>query len=289
MLMITSSRALSKLPYDRALPFNSRDLMIMVNPQIGFRLKNICNEIGGVFDISSVCEENKKVFGDVSLNDRAKEFLQHFRSRVERYFITRKSEYIFFDTEEQEFLRKTMSAAGLSCSVDVFVVNESNDFEMIDYRMLNEKKAKNVIRFLSDCAVREVIDCMESYRAKNYRYRPSNFSMGKRSMKFEDDIFDEYSRYSKLKLVSSKESFKKYMKALRVKYHPDKCKDENAEEISKVIAEDIENLKKTKWYIDLPDKTPAKEENESDSKENDKAGDNKDDNGGDNSSSEQAV
>lgn len=260
--MIIGSRALSKLPFDQAIIFNDKDLLIMVNTQVGFRLRNICDEVGRVFSISALMKENTEVFGEIELKERVNAFLRHFTSKTERFFVTHKGNFIFFDTVEQAFLRKSLSSPGLSCSVDIYKIYENCEFQLIDYRSLDKVNAKIVIRYLDDCAVREVIPCSHAYKSNiGGRRRVYGEKVG---VEFTKTIFDEYSYYKKLKLITNKKSFNRYFKLLKANYHPDRTGSEDSE-IFKIICEDYDKLKNTEWYHNLPNE---KQEEKKESKEN---------------------
>ena len=61
-MLMMFGHALYKAPFERAMPFNDRDLMILVSPEYGIRLCNITTEQGETFEIKSFMISKKDVF-----------------------------------------------------------------------------------------------------------------------------------------------------------------------------------------------------------------------------------
>jgi len=262
MLMMFGS-ALRRAPFERAMPFNDSDLMILVNPDYGFRLCNITTEDGEKFGIKNFMisetevsgQKPKDIFGKKPFEERVKEFGEIFNGRVERFFETEKSDYIFFDLEEQKYLRKLMSKKGLSCSVEIYKYHKNKPPEKIEYLDLPYEEAIMITKFLSSCKVRTVLNCRDYYymnkanheKSRERRSKYSNFNNKRDS---EMEIL--FNRYKQLRDLTSKERVDKYFKALTVKYHPDR--EGGDAEICATIREDFGNIKEGRWYINLKDK-----------------------------------
>lgn len=247
--------ALRKAPFERAMPFNESDLMILISPEIGFRLCNITTEAGLTFKIEEFMAGEPKVFGE-NFKQRIVEFAEIFQGRVERFFETKKSDYIFFDEEEQKFLRKLMSKQGLSCSVEIYRFFKDKSPERIDFLELPYEEAMKVSKFLSACKVRSVINCREYYylAKKNYdetKDRTSRFNNFK--AKSNDEMEQFFKKYPKLKGLDSQERVDKYFKKLTIKYHPDSNNGET-HELCASIQQDLGVIRNSTWYLRLPER-----------------------------------
>lgn len=255
MLMMFGA-ALRKAPFERAMPFNEKDLMILINQEYGFRLCNITKETGETFEIGSFIVQNPDVFGKQTYTERVKEFAEIFSGRVERFFETKKNDYIFFDLEEQKFIRKLMSKAGLSCSIELYKYDKNQSPKKIDILDLNLKDGQMITKFLAACKVRHVENCRD-YFYKNQKNKKTNSSdrfkqYSERKKQEEEKKNKFFYKYPKLKELDTKERVNLYFKKLTVKYHPDR---ENGDpELCAEIRGDFEIIKETSWYINLKDR-----------------------------------
>lgn len=246
MLLMFGS-ALRRAPFERAFPFNNKDLMILANEKYGLRLCNICDETGQTFSIIDFMLDKPDIFGK-DVENRIKNFVDIFPGRVERFFKTKKSDYIFFDLEEQKFLRKLMTKTGLSCSVEIYIYNKDHPASIIELEDIPVQDIHGILRFLSFCNVRAVMSADKYYFMANKKERQSyNFKKYK-----EDKIKEYFDKYPKLSSLDSKERVDKYFKLLLKKYHPDNNMDDiEACELFKEISEDQEGIKNTPWYKNL--------------------------------------
>lgn len=253
MLMMFSG-ALRKAPFERAIPFNENDLMILINPYLGIRLCNVVKETGENFKIGSFIMQNPEIFGKQGYSERIKEFAEIFHGRVERFFVTKKNDYLFFDLEEQKFLKKLMSKSGLSCSVELYKYSKDKAPEKINYLDLTYKQSVPVTKFLSSYKIRAVMDCRDYYNVNKRKYDENRFDFEKMKSdiknKKESEMQTFYSKYPKLKGLDDKKRVNLYFKKLTIKYHPDKGGDAD---ICSSIRQDFENIKSTRWYINLID------------------------------------
>lgn len=247
--------ALRKAPFERAVPFNESDLMILISEDIGFRLCNITTETGMTFKIQEFMAGEPKVFGE-NFKERISEFAGIFQGRVERFFVTKKSDYIFFDEEEQKFLRKLMSKQGLSCSVEIYRFYKDRSPEKIDYLDVSYEEAMKVTRFLSACKVRAVVNCRDYYylAKKNYdetKDRRSKFRDFEQRRE-NDELVELFVKYPKLKDLDSQDRVNKYFKKLTVKFHPDNHNGETTDYCA-MIQKDFDIVKNSTWYLRLPE------------------------------------
>lgn len=259
-MLMMFGHALRKAPFERAMPFNDKDLMILVSPEYGIRLCNITTEQGETFEIKSFMISKKDVFKCEDFDARLLDFADIFQGRVERFFVTNKSDYIFFDLEEQKFLRKLMSRPGLSCSVEVYRYHKDKSPERIDYLDVDYKDSIKITRFLNACGVKMILTARDYYylakrnydETKDRRSKYQDFVKNKK----EGEMTQYYRRYSKLKDLDTQDRVDKYFKKLTIKYHPDRNiakGGENTTEICAQIREDFENIKESTWYKALPE------------------------------------
>ena len=259
-MLMMFGHALRKAPFERAMPFNDKDLMILVSPEYGIRLCNITTEQGETFEIKSFMISKKDVFNCDDFDKRLLEFADIFQGRVERFFITNKSDYIFFDLEEQKFIRKLMSKPGLSCSVEVYRYHKDRSPERIDYLSIDYKESIKITRFLNACGVKMIMTARDYYflakpRHENTKDRRNKYQDFMNNKK-EGEMTPYYKRYSKLKDLDTKERVDKYFKKLTVKYHPDRNMAKGGEDTTSICAqirEDFDNIRESIWYKSLPE------------------------------------
>lgn len=266
-MLMMFGHALYKAPFERAMPFNDRDLMILVSPEYGIRLCNITTEQGETFEIKSFMISKKDVFNCEDFDKRLLDFAEIFQGRVERFFVTKKSDYIFFDLEEQKFLRKLMARPGLSCSVEVYRYYKDKSPKRIDYLDIPHNEAMKITRFLNACGVKMIMTARDYY----YMAKPRHEHTKDRQSRYQDFMKNKkegemtvfYKRYSKLKSLDSKERVDKYFKKLTIKYHPDRNIAKGGEDTTSICAqirEDFDLIKETTWYKSLKDKTSGGEQ-----------------------------
>lgn len=254
MLMMFGN-AIRRCPLEQAIPFDNNDLMVIVSKNIGFRLCNIISERGEVFSIRKLMNTDEKNFGKVKFEDRIKDLADIFQARLERYFVTKKTDYIFFDGEEQRAIRKYLCKPGLSCSVEIYRISKEEP-EIIDFLSLDRKEASTITRFMSLCSVRTVIDCREYYYLcndkgiKSSKFEQSNAKFKTKMDKEKKQMEVFFKRYPKLSSFKSKEKVNKYFKKLIIKYHPDKGGDG---ETCAQITSDANAIRETNWYKNMPD------------------------------------
>lgn len=260
MLTIFST-GLKKLDFSRVIPFNDDDLLYMIDKNTALRISNISTDKGAIFTIKHIMETSEietgtskqKVFGSTPFEERIKEFNAIMETRLERYFDTNKSEYIFFDKEEQNFLTKEIFSK-LSMSGLVFVYIRTDDgFAEIDMLDLDVKTSRVIISVLNKLKIRALMRASDYYdanriirdrinRAKK-RFKTKNMQMKVDRMK----VF--YLRYPKLQSYSTSKEVDKYFKMLKRKYHPDK--ETGNHDTFVMINNDFKDLQNTSWYNSL--------------------------------------
>lgn len=253
MLMMFGA-ALKRAPIERAIPFDNDDLMIFVSPTIAFRLCNIVSEIGEKFSIRQYMEAKTDVFGKEPFEERMKSFAEIMQARIERFFVTDKSDYLFFDEEEQRFIVKALCRQGLSCSVKIYRFHANEKAELLDFLSLDRREAERVSKFLSACRVRMVVDCREYYLLCNEKGRKCSEHFGYERPNFKKpntEMDAMFKKYSKLSSLKSKEKVNLYFKKLIIKYHPDK--EGGDAEICTQINSDFNKIKEGRWYNNLQD------------------------------------
>lgn len=248
MLMMFGA-ALRKAPFERAFPFDKSDIMILINDKYGMRLRGICDETGNMFSIIDFMLDKPDVFGK-DVKERVEDFADIFSGRVERFFISKKSSYIFFDLEEQKFLRKLMTKQGLSCSIELYKYSENEPPYIIDLEDIPKHDIQGVLHFMKFCNVRVVTEVDRYYllisKAKTHKF---NYNKPKKQ---DGNINEMFEKYSKLSSLDSKTRVDKYFKLLLKKYHPDNNQEnQEAEEIFREINQDSEDIKATLWYKNL--------------------------------------
>lgn len=266
-MLMMFGHALRKAPFERAIPFNEKDLMILMSPDYGFRLCNVTTEKGLTFGIKDFMTTEKEVFNCDDFDKRLLEFADIFHGRVERFFVTKKSDYIFFDLEEQKFLRKLMSKPGLSCSVEIYKYHKDRSPERIDFLDIDYKESIKITRFLNSCGVKMILTARDYYYISksnhdNTKDRKSKYDEYVNNKK-EDEISVFYRRYKKLRDLDSQQRVNLYFKKLTIKYHPDKNILRGGGDTTSICAQirqDFDDIKETIWYKRLPEKNAGGEQ-----------------------------
>ncbi len=246
MLMLFSG-GVRGLPTEQLIPFDENDFMLMLSPSVGIKLCNLMTDDGDKFKIGKVIESKKDIFSCESLPERMEEFAEIKDARYERFFITNKSPYLFFDEEEQQYLSKTSFSLNLNCSLEIYIKDISGPMVKKEIDELSLKTQRFVIAELKKLKAREVMTVGEAMSLRRAA-RQDKSSKAK-----EDEITMEtfFDRYSKLSSITTAEQFNRYRKFLLKKYHPDISKEEFAAEKSARINTDFDVLVTTEWYKKL--------------------------------------
>lgn len=252
MLMMFSA-AIKNIPTDRVVPFNDDDLMLILSNKIALRMRNISSDKDEPFSIRYLMEK-KEVFSCNDFKVRMDEFSEILGARIERFYETKKCDYIFFDAEEQKTLQMVLGSVPLSCTVDVYIRNDDGDYECQDLIELSPRLARETLNILSKLKVRAVMDCREYYNVTSglAGKMGGRDSFEKRAEKLIIESMERYFiRYPRLSTLATKDDVNKYFKKMLSKYHPDKNKSEDAEDLFKIINEDSDKIKAGRWYAKL--------------------------------------
>lgn len=256
------AQQLRRIDFSRVVPFGEEDLLLVCDKKIGFRLSNIISEKGQQFtikhfmDVSSrkkLKKEQMSIFGKKLFASRYGSFKKGFQDTLERYFDNEKTNYLFFDKAEQDFLRrKVFFKRSFSCIVYICINDEEGNFEEVDITELTVKEANKVLHYMSTFHVREVLTPREAYAfrksiSKIAREARKKFN-ARMSQRKVDRIKFFMDRYKKLNQIKTKKQYKKYFRALMAKYHPDKGGEHD---IFVLINEDNKEIQMTSWYNSL--------------------------------------
>lgn len=229
--------------FSRIFPYKT-DFMYMISPNIGLRLCNFLTVDGKQFKIEMIMQEEKDVFHCEDVKERLRSFNEILDSRLERFFITKKSKYIFFDGEEQIYLKDVFEKAGLSCTVEVYLSTCEN-FEKVELRDLKPRDRNFVINTMKKMKVRWVSD-LQDYIVLERKANNDEAPVGFKNPKSEF-MEEMQSKFPKLAEIRTTEQFKKYERFLSMKYHPDVSESKDVDLYAK-IRKDLDLLKKSSWY-----------------------------------------
>jgi hypothetical protein len=247
------SKDLKRLPFDNIIPYNENDLLLIANPYLAFRLTNIVDDNNSYFSIKSVMTEHTDPFACADFNRTCTDFAEIMEARIERYFVTKKVTYLFFDEEEQNFLKTMFRNNTLTSSVILYMrTNVRETFKEIDYTDLVRKEYLEVSKYLRRLRIMTVVRPDQYYSMyvsskKESKERFENLRRNK-DKEFMKKMFD---RYPKLKDIKTKSQFRTYYLGLSKKYHPDAS--QGSHEMFAEISVNFELLKETYWYRSLTD------------------------------------
>jgi len=250
-ILMMFSKSLRLIPFEQAIPFSKDDLLLVMDKDVAFRLANIVDEDNKPFSISYTMGK-EAVFHCDDFDKRCEKFSDIMDARLERYFDTKKTDYLFFDLEEQKRLQTIFSLCNLNCSVIIYMMAKDG-FKEVNLEELNYKDSRKCLSYLSKLKARSVLRPDEFYKLKQVSSKKSEETkrkfeqMSKEQQEKRVKVYFE--RYSKLSGFKTQKDVSQYYRKLTIKYHPDKGGDE---EIFRIIAEDFNVIKKSKWYLGLP-------------------------------------
>lgn len=262
MLTIFSA-GLRKLDYSRVIPFNDDDLLYMIDKDTAIRISNISTDKGAMFTVKHIMETSelssvsggtkRKVFGNTPFEERIKDFNGILETRLERYFDTKKSDYLFFDKEEQDFLRtEIFSKLSMTGLVYVYIRTEDG-FGEIDLLDLDTKRARYIISNLNKLKIRALMNSSDFYDANKIiknKMDGARKRFKKKELKMKVDRMKTFfKRYPRLSELVTSSQVDKYFKKLKSKYHPDR--EGGNHDIFVLINNDHKDIQNTSWYNSL--------------------------------------
>lgn len=244
-MLILLPTKMKKLPIEHALPYNENDLMIVMSPDVAFVIKEIQNDRGEKFSIKHHIEENKIIFGNPEFEKRCSDFAEIFDARIERVFVTNKSDYMFFDQEEQKSIKEVFTNNSLSGMLDVLIMkNGKFRPSMIeDMTMLNFQKVRPFLRKLNATYILHP----DLFVRMNLAYKRSEEKKKKNFIgKQKEEVSKIFEKYPELN-VNTKQEFKEAYRKLAKACHPDSVPGGDGQEFKK-LGDAVNRLRKSKWY-----------------------------------------
>lgn len=250
MLMMLPNR-MRVLPIDKIFPFNDDDLMIAVSDRLIFGLRDIRDEAGNLFSIRKIVESEQKIFGKQPFRERNRDFTGLLFTRLERYFVTKKSDYIYFDLTEQEYLRdKIFMTNSLTAKVEIYLIDEGK-FIPIDFEQMSMREFKAFKNGLTEIGaivgLPPNVYVMMNEKVENYdKFNRDRMKQFKVDVKLEK-IFKKYPYFKDCKTIKE---FNSIYRTMAKDLHPDR----NHKVDPKKFAEfqvDVDYIKKSKWYRGL--------------------------------------
>jgi hypothetical protein len=247
-----------KIPLDKILPYNENDIIMFVSPDIALVIFSLRDDNKQVFSIKSIMMDNSSVFACTDFDKVIAEFGKTLlKPRLERFFETKKSEYIYFDKEEQIFIKNILDKNHLSGFVRICMKNKEGVFADINFDKIKAGEYKNIRSDLRSLGIMYFVTADRRYaenkvlnatKEEAKKSNPFSFRdmLKKRETAKVDKVFKRFPDFK----VKTKQSVKAVYKMLSKIYHPD-VKDTGDEKKFKELKSDYDTLKGSYWYKDL--------------------------------------
>jgi len=249
-MLIMMPNRMRNIPVEKIFPFDKKDIMIAMSENVVFALRDIRDDAGSVFIIKNIIESKSAVFGAQGFDERAKDFSEILFSRIERFFVTKRSDYIFFDKEEQEYLKKVIfSESALTARVEIYFI-ENNSFVKQDFEkmgLLEYSKIRVELSELGALAATSPKDYASMHeKSRNYDKITADRMAAFKIDKKLDKVF---AKYHGLKDCRTQIEFNRIYRDLSKKLHPDI--NDGTESEFKDFQEDFAHVKKSRWFKGL--------------------------------------
>lgn len=233
-----------RLKWDQVIPFDKDNFMVIVAPKIAFLMKDIRDDGGTRFSLSEFMASDPNTFGTEDYQERVKNFSQFLCSRVERYFTTKKAEYLFFDKEEQAVLKKMAEGNPLFGTVEIYLRSDINSpFKHADFEKFQVKLVNKIFPYFKHIGISYITDPKSYILMRTATKERSQRVYQKRTTKADEAL----ARWPSLAKCKTKEEFQKEKRTLCKKFHPDVNKNASEDEM-KALNVDLEVLEGSNWY-----------------------------------------
>jgi len=246
-----------RIPLDKILPYNENDLLMFISPDIALVIMSLMDDNKQVFSIKSLMMENQQVFACADFEKAVSEFSKDIlKARLERYFETKKSEYIYFDKEEQLFLKNIFERNHLSGFIKICFKNSSGIFEAVNFEKISMAEYRKIKTDLRKMGIIYAITperfiALKRAQAQTAQKKSNPFSFKEMMEKKEKEKINKvFVRFPEFE-VRTKQSLKGAYRLLSKSYHPDV--NSGDDKMFKILKEDYELLKKSTWYKNLPE------------------------------------
>lgn len=237
----------NNLPLNKLVPYGEQDLCVIWSNKFGIVLHGITDERDRLLHIKEYMEK-ASVFGKEPFSERLEKFANIIPTRLERFFDTKKVDYIFYDKEEQTHLKKLFKNGKYFCRVSILKNDGSDVYKEVKASELNTLDARACLTMLSKLGVKTILPARIGYdQEKAYEEKIKKFNEHRRKMYQKKDNPMEYlfKRYPKLSSFDTKSDIKKYHKRLCIKYHPDKGGDQD---MMAMINTDFDFVFQSSWF-----------------------------------------
>ncbi len=247
MQLTLNQKAWKKFPWEKTAPYDASNLIIFLSRNTAVAIKNIRSEADNLtFSISQVMthEDYAHIFACTNFHKQLEDFVEKMDTRLERFFITNKASYIFFDEEEQEALKGIVKGLSFTCRCEILRRKKTGEFVRFSISDSTQSEWEKLSEMLKSIGVEVKMSLDEYMRyAAKHRVFSAKFKNAEKSK--IQEILKEYPEFDKDKKSEIKKAYRQYSKDCHPDTHPD---DESAQEKFAKLNKAYEELCKTAWY-----------------------------------------
>lgn len=262
-LIVLMPESMRRLLWARIIPYSEDNLCYVISKNFHLALINI--RVPGTqetFSVKKIMEENS-IFGNIDFDETVYSLAEILDTRLERFLVTKKADSMFFDEEEQKFLKELFRKKSLMCDVQMIVRDSvTKKPSVVNFDDLGRKDVLHLSKFLNHTKAHYMCHAVTHVgllKSRTHYDRIRYLLSAKLEKCFSKSNGLLFHSFPELAECKSKQEYSSRSRAIIMKLHPDICRFDYAKEVrAETIKNLIELVKETQWFKSLPD-MPSKE------------------------------